>query len=94
MGKLEGKPPYTVAVNTMVTAPRPAVSLPAITGVGLRAVVEQAQPVVGGFGRVATFCQEAVLVLLVALLIPIGILVVGTPITLLVRAVIEIAQRF
>jgi hypothetical protein len=77
----------------MVTAPRPAVSLPAVTGMGLRAV-EQAQPVMSAFGRVIAFCQEAVLLLLVVLLIPIAILVVGTPITLLVRALIEIAQRF
>jgi hypothetical protein len=92
--ELEGKTPYTVVVNIMVTAPRPAVSLPAVTGMGLRAVVEQAQPVASAFGRVIAFCQEAVLLLLVVLLIPIAILVVGTPITLLVRALIEIAQRF
>jgi hypothetical protein len=77
----------------MVTAPRPAVSLPAVTGMGLRPVVEQAQPVASAFGRVTALCQEAVLLLLVVLLIPIAILVVGTPITLLVRALIEIAQR-
>ena len=78
----------------MITAPRPAVSLPAVTGMDLRAVVEQAQPVTSAFGRVLALCQEAVLVLLVALLIPVGILVVGAPITLMVRAVIEIAQLF
>ena len=46
------------------------------------------------FGRLIAFCRDAVLVLLVVLLIPIGILVIGTPITLIVRALIEIAQRF
>jgi hypothetical protein len=92
--ELAGKTPYTVAVNIMITAPRPAISLPAVTGMGLRAVVEQAEPVASAFGRVLALCQEAVLVLLVALLIPVGILVVGTPITLMVRALIEIAQLF
>jgi hypothetical protein len=78
----------------MLTAPRPAISLPAVTGMGLRAVAGQAGPAVSVFGKVVAFCQEAILVLLVVLLIPIAILVVGAPITLLVRALIEIAQRF
>ena len=79
----------------MLTAPRPVVSLPAITGVGLRVVVEQAQPVASdALTRILTFFQEAGLLLLVVLLIPIGILVVGTPITLVVRALVELAHRF
>ena len=78
----------------MLTAPRPVVSLPAITGVGLRAVVGQAQPAVGALGRLLVLSRETVFLLLVALLIPIGILVVGTPIALVARALIEIAQRF
>jgi hypothetical protein len=79
----------------MLTAPRPALSLPAITGVGLKAVVDQAQPVTAGaFGGLLVLGREAILLVLVVLLIPIGILLVGTPIALVLRALIEIAQRF
>jgi len=78
----------------MVTAARPVAPIPAITGVAVRAVVDHVQPAAGGLRRIAAFCREAVLILLVVLLVPIGILVVGAPITLAVRALIEIAQRF
>lgn len=78
----------------MVTALRPMAPSPAITGVAVRAVVERPQPATSALRRIATFCQEAVLLLLAVLLIPIGILVVGAPITLAVRALLELAQRF
>ena len=78
----------------MITAVRPVAPIRAIRGVAVRQVVEHAEPVVGGLHRIAAFLRDAALVLLVVLLIPIGILVVGAPITLAVRALIEIAQRF
>lgn len=78
----------------MLSEARPVVLTPAITGVAVRAVVEQPHPVASGLGKIAAFGREAVFLILVVLLIPVGILVIGTPITLIVRALIEIAERF
>ena len=39
------------------------------------------------------FLDDAVLLLLVILLFPLGILLVGTPVALLVRVLIQIARR-
>jgi hypothetical protein len=81
-------------VNVMLSAPRPVVLVPAIAGVALREVVVQADPVASGFGKVAAFGRESVFLLLVVILIPVGVLVIGTPIALIVRTLIEIAKRF
>ena len=78
----------------MLSEARPVVLIPAITGVAVRAAVEPPPPVATGLGTIAAFCREAVFLVLVVLLIPVGILVIGTPITLIVRALIEIAERF
>ena len=78
----------------MLSEARPVVLIPAITGVAVRAAVEPPHPVASGLGTISAFCREAAFLILVVLLIPVGILVIGTPITLIVRALIEIAERF
>jgi hypothetical protein len=44
-------------------------------------------------GRLAEFADDAVVLLLVVLLIPFAILLVGLPIVLVVRTLVEIVQR-
>jgi hypothetical protein len=54
------------------------------------------QPPAGRRGPLRTilgFLDDAVLLLLVVLLFPLGILLVGTPVALLVRVLIQIARR-
>jgi hypothetical protein len=54
------------------------------------------QPPAGRRGQLRTilgFLDDGVLLLLVVLLFPLGILLVGTPVALLVRVLIQIARR-
>jgi hypothetical protein len=46
-----------------------------------------------GDGHILDMLKEAVLSLLIALLLPLVILLMGTPIALFVRLLLEIAQR-
>ena len=51
-------------------------------------------PAAGTSRTIAGFIEDAVLLLLVLLLIPATILLVGGPIALLIRVLLEIAARF
>jgi hypothetical protein len=55
----------------------------------------RAQPAAGAnyFRRMTGLLEDAVLLMLAVFLFPVVILLVGTPIALCVRAVIEVAQR-
>ena len=51
-------------------------------------------PAAGAWRTLAGFIEDAVLLLLVLVMIPATILLIGAPIALLIRAVIELAARF
>jgi hypothetical protein len=51
-------------------------------------------PAAGASRKIAGFIEDAVLLLLVLLMIPATILLIGAPIALLIRALIELAGRF
>ena len=51
-------------------------------------------PAAGAWRTLAGLVEDAVLLLLVLLMIPATILLIGAPIALLIRAVIELAARF
>ena len=51
-------------------------------------------PAAGAPSRIAGFIEDTVLLLLVLVMIPATILLIGAPIALLIRAVIELAARF
>ena len=62
------------------------------TAVAVASMSDEAGP---GAGRtLARLLDDAVMALLVVWLIPVSIIVVGAPVALLARAVIEIAQRW
>jgi hypothetical protein len=72
------------------------IAVPA-TSIAAPAMVRVDEPVEGSAKRrshqVVEFVKDAVLLLLIGALVPIAILVVGTPIALLVRVMIEIVKR-
>jgi hypothetical protein len=49
--------------------------------------------VVGGLRTLAGFVEDAASSLLIVLMIPVSILVIGVPIALFLRALLEIARR-
>jgi hypothetical protein len=51
-------------------------------------------PAAGAARTIAGFIEDTVLLLLVLVMIPATILLIGAPIALLIRAVIELAARF
>ena len=51
-------------------------------------------PAAGASRTIAGFLEDVVLLLLVLLMIPATILLIGAPIALLIRALIELAGRF
>ena len=51
-------------------------------------------PPAGATRTIAGFVEDAVLLLLVLLMIPATILLIGAPIALLIRVLLEIADRF
>lgn len=51
-------------------------------------------PAPGIVGRIAGYAQDVGLMLLVILMIPATILLIGGPVALLIRAVIEVVRRF
>ncbi len=55
---------------------------------------KESQPAAGAFHKVAELLESAALLLLVILLIPVAILIVGTPVALFVRLLLEIARLF
>ena len=67
------------------------------TSIAAPAMVRVDEPVEGSAKRrshkVVEFLKDAVLFLLIGALVPVAILVVGTPIALLVRLMIEIVKR-
>jgi hypothetical protein len=67
---------------------RDAVRMPATTTVPL------GDPGQHPRGRVAGVVEDAVLILLIILFVPAAVLVVGTPVVLLVRALLAVVARF
>jgi len=55
---------------------------------------QQSEARPGILRRIANVCDDAVLLLLVVFLLPVGILLVGTPVALAVRVVVEILKRW
>jgi hypothetical protein len=58
------------------------------------AVSEPDLPPAGPFRKIATFIEDAALLLFVVLMIPVSILLIGAIVGLFARALVEITRRF
>lgn len=80
---------------SVATLGRPIAAVADVSNTRLGAAVrEHDQPAAAAFGRTAELVEDGLLLLLIVLMVPVSILLIGTPIALVLRAVLEIARRF
>lgn len=80
-------------MSTSIAPTFPANSVATVPARFGAAAPEHDRPVVGVLRTLAGFVEDAALLLLIVLMIPVSILVIGVPIALFLRVLLEIARR-